>query len=131
MHSRWRAVGEAGALLACAWGAAAQRAPTPDAPVAVMLQVSGRVSSVPSLAARGDVAVVAWAATAPGGRTDAFVAVSRDAGPSFAAPVRANDVAGTVRAATESGPRVALGPPLAGRAAPVIVLVWAGREPCA
>ena len=108
----------------------AQRMPsaTGAAGTGVRLSVPGRVNSVPSLAARGAFVAVAWAANA-GSRTDAFVAVSRDGGQRFGAPVRANDVVGTVRAATESGPRVALGPPLAGTADPVIVLVWTGREP--
>ena len=119
------------ALSALAPRVAARQAPfdpvSPSAPV-VRLSVPGRVNAVPSMAARGAFVAVAWAATA-GSRVDAFVAVSRDGGRSFGAPVRANDVTGTVRAATESGPRVALGPPAAGKTDPEIVVVWTGREP--
>ena len=101
---------------------AAAQAPT------VALAVSGRVNIVPAIAARGPFVVVTWAASA-GSRTDAFAAVSRDGGRSFGAPVRVNDRTGTVRTATESGPRVALGPPAAGRTDPTIAVVWPGREP--
>lgn len=130
MRSGWRTVIGVAVLLGFAWGTSAKRAPSGHTPgvVGVSLSVPGRVNSVPSLAARGAFVAVAWAATARN-RTDAFVAVSRDGGRSFGAPVRANDVVGTVRAATESGPRVALGPPATGKADPVIVVVWTGREP--
>lgn len=134
MRNGWRALIGVAALLGFAGLegqlTSAQRAPSVSTTgaVGVSLSVPGRVNSVPSLAARGAFVAVAWAANA-GSRTDAFVAVSRDGGQRFGAPVRANDVVGTVRAATESGPRVALGPPLAGTADPVIVLVWTGREP--
>lgn len=101
---------------------AAAQAPT------VALGVPGRVNIVPAIAARGPFVVVTWAASA-GNRTDAFVAVSRDGGRSFGAPVRVNDRTGTVRTATESGPRVALGPPAEGQADPAITVVWPGREP--
>ncbi|MGE0394913.1 MAG: hypothetical protein AB7I25_00775 [Vicinamibacterales bacterium] len=94
----------------------------------VVLAVPGRVNVVPVMAGRGPFVAVTWAASA-GTRTDAFVAVSRDGGRSFGAPVRANDISGTVRSATESGPRVALGPPAAGRTDPTIAVVWPGREP--
>lgn len=105
----------------------AQAGPQPQSPL-VALAVPGRVNVVPSMAARGPFVVVTWAASS-GNRTDAFVAVSRDGGRSFGAPVRANDLSGTVRAATESGPRVALGPAAAGRTDPTITVVWPGREP--
>jgi len=117
--------------VAAAWGVAGQQVPsTPStAPAGVVsLGVPGRVNLVPSLAARGSFVAVTWAASA-GNRTDAFVAVSRDGGRSFGTPVRANDVSGTVRSATESGPRIALGPPAAGRSDPAISVVWPGREP--
>ena len=134
MRSGWRAL--IGVVVSLAFAGlegqrtSAQRAPSVSTAGAapVSLSVPGRVNSVPSLAVRGAFVAVAWAANA-GNRTDAFVAVSRDGGQSFGAPVRANDVVGTVRAATESGPRVALAPPPAGKTDPVIVLVWAGREP--
>ena len=134
MLNGWRAV--IGVVVLLAFAGLESQLTSAQGPPAVttagaagrLLSVPGRVNSVPSLAARGTFVAVAWAANA-GSRTDAFVAVSRDGGQSFAAPVRANDVVGTVRAATESGPRVALGPPPAGKADPVIVLVWTGREP--
>ena len=125
MTRGWRmGVAVLGALAALGAGQADR---APSAPFAT-LTVGGRVDAVPSLTARGSFVVVAWAATA-GSRTDAFVAVSRDGGRSFGPPARANDVSGTVRPASESGPRVALGPPADGRPDPAITVVWSGREP--
>lgn len=138
MTRGWRVAAVTLGVLAATTGAAR---PAPSAPSAqagapprtapastVTLAVPGRVNVVPSLAARGSFVAVTWAASA-GNRTDAFVAVSRDGGRSFAAPVRANDRSGTVRPTTESGPRVALGPPAPGRTDPTITVVWPGREP--
>jgi len=134
MAHGWFARAATLAAVAAAWGVAGQQArpaapPVPSAPAgAVSLAVAGRVNVVPSIAARESFVAVTWAASA-GNRTDAFVAVSRDGGRSFGSPVRANDVSGTVRSATESGPRIALGPPAAGRTEPAITVVWPGREP--
>ncbi len=145
MAHRWRAPAVVGCLVAALAAAArvqparfepvlrlsarqAPSAPVPTSAPVVRLTVPDRVNAVPSVGARGSFVAVAWAATT-GNRTDAFVAVSRDGGRSFATPVRANDVIGTVRAATESGPRVAIGPPVTGKSDPVIVVVWSGREP--
>ena len=130
MTRGWRVLLFVAAGLPAALGVFAQRppsAPLPTVPI-VRLAVPDRMNAVPALAARGAFVAVVWAATAEN-QTDAFVAVSRDGGRSFGGPSRVNDVPGTVRAATESGPRVALGPLLAGRTDPVVTVVWAGREP--
>ena len=65
---------------------------------------------------------VAWGASSPAGVSDVYIAVSRDSGQTFAAPVRANDVPGDARLTGEQPPQVAL-VPRAGRE-PAIVVVW-------
>ena len=72
------------------------------------IAISGRASANPSIAASGPFVVVAWGAAAKDGPTDVFVAVSRDAGRTFRAPVRVNDVAGDARLSGEQPPRVSL-----------------------
>lgn len=95
---------------------------------AVTLSVDGRSSSTPWIAASGSFVVAAWGASAPPGGTDVFIAVSRDGGASFAAPVRVNARAGQARLGGELPPRVALADTIAGRD-PAIVVVWGARTP--
>ena len=86
----------------------------PAADVAV-LAVEGRANSTPSIAAAGSFVAVAWGATDSAGKTDVFLAVSRDGGVTFGNHVRVNSAPGTARLGGELPPRVALAPPEAGK----------------
>jgi hypothetical protein len=112
------AVGVVGAVKA--WSSPS---PTADATLAV----PGRSNSTPSIAARGEVAVVVWGASLPSGSTDVYAAISRDSGRTFSAPVQVNDVAGDASLNGEQPPRVSV---LAssGREA-VITVVWTTKGP--
>jgi hypothetical protein len=92
----------------------------------VMLGVSGRANAAPSVAAAGKVAIVAWAATAPGGSTDIYAARSGDGGRTFGAPVRVNDVAGDASVGGEQPPHVALVSRASG--APSVIVVWTAKR---
>ena len=74
----------------------------------VTLAVPGRSNANASMATDGDRVAIAWAASAPAGETDIYVATSGDSGRSFSAPVRANDVEGEARVSGEQPPRVAI-----------------------
>jgi hypothetical protein len=99
-----------------------QAAPYTDT---VSLAVKGRLSSTPWVAAAGSFVVVAWGASTEG-KTDVFLAVSRDAGKTFDVPVQVNTVAGEARLGGELPPRVALAP-AAGSGDPEIVVLWTAR----
>jgi hypothetical protein len=73
-----------------------------------------------SAAASGDRVVAVWAATKDG-RTDIEAVMSEDAGATFNAPVRVNDLPGDARVNGEQPPRVAV----AGRQ---VVVVWQSRR---
>ena len=90
----------------------------------VSLGVPGRANDNPSVAASGSFVAVAWGG-ASGGRTDVFVAVSRDAGRTFAAPAQVNQAGGEARLGGEMPPRVAL-VPRAGQD-PQITVLWTAR----
>jgi hypothetical protein len=91
----------------------------------VSLAVKGRSSSTPWVAAAGSFVVVAWGASTEG-KTDVFVAISRDAGRTFQTPVQVNAVAGEARLGGELPPRVAL-PPSAGSGDPGIAVLRTAR----
>jgi len=91
----------------------------------VQLAVAGRASANPALAARGAFVVAAWGATSDNAGTDVYVAVSRDAGATFAAPVRVTRQA-DARIGAERPPVVVL-PPSADGTPHVAVLWTAGR----
>jgi hypothetical protein len=99
------------------------------------LSVAGRTNATPSIAALGDVVAVAWTATIPGGASDVYVAVSRDGGASFGAPILVNDRPGEVRSGGEMPPRVVLVPASTEASTrdpevlPEIVVVWRARVP--
>jgi hypothetical protein len=97
--------------------------PAPTTPVE--LRVPGRASATPSLAARASFVTAVWSATAPGGSSDVYAAVSRDSGQGFGAPMRVNSVDGAARVNGEQPPRVTL-LDRAG-ADPAIVVVWTAR----
>jgi hypothetical protein len=91
------------------------------------LGIKGVVNANPSLAARGAFVAVAWGASTEGRGTDVYVAVSRDGGASFAAPVRANFDPGEARLGAERPPVVAVISP--DRSSPDIAVLWtAGRS---
>jgi hypothetical protein len=73
-----------------------------------VLGVHGRSSQTPWAAASGDFVVVAFGAQTAEGKADVFVAVSRDGGRGFSAPVRVNAVEGDARLGGELPPRVGL-----------------------
>ena len=99
--------------------------PVASAPATVSLGVSGRSSSTPSVAAAGSFVAVAWGASSQG-KADVFVAVSRDGGATYGAPVQANRIRGEARLGGELPPRVALRT-AAGAAAPEIAVLWTAR----
>jgi hypothetical protein len=91
----------------------------------VSLTVNGRSNTSPWVAAMGSFVAVVWGATATG-RSDVFVAVSRDAGQTFASPVQVNAVSGEARLGGELPPRVALAS--AGRSRdPELAVLWTAR----
>lgn len=109
------------ALLSLAVGSG--RAVESSAPVT--LHVPGRADATPWVAASGPFVAVAWGATAAG-KTDVFLAVSRDGGSTFGSPVQVNTSAGEARLGGEMPPRVAL---VAKRGAslPEIAVLWTAR----
>jgi hypothetical protein len=74
----------------------------------VTISVEGRSSQTPWAAPLGEFVVVAFGAQTPDGKADVLVAVSRDAGRHFGAPVRVNAVEGEARLGGELPPRVGL-----------------------
>jgi hypothetical protein len=91
----------------------------------VTLAVQGRVNSTPWAAASGSFVAVVWGASADG-KGDVYLAVSRDAGKTFAAPVQVNTVAGEARLGGEIPPRVAL-LPKKDSSDPEIAVLWNAR----
>jgi hypothetical protein len=89
------------------------------------LAVAGRANSTPWIASLGADVAVAWAATADG-KGDIYVAMSRDGGRTFGAPVRANANGGEARVSGEIAPRVSL---TAGKAgAPIVSVTWNAKD---
>ncbi|MGB7218106.1 MAG: hypothetical protein WBD07_04795 [Vicinamibacterales bacterium] len=92
-----------------------------------ILAIRGRANTNASIAAAGDFVAVVWGAATASGTTDIYAAVSRDAGRTFAAPSRVNDVAGDARVSGEQPPRVSLVPHPGGD--PSVVVVWTTKGP--
>ncbi|MFA5909545.1 MAG: sialidase family protein [Vicinamibacterales bacterium] len=92
----------------------------------VVLAIEGRTNQTPWVASEGSFIAVAWGARTPGGATDVYVAVSRDAGVTFAKPVAVAGTAGEARLGGEMPPRVALARQPRG-ADPLIVVLWTAR----
>jgi hypothetical protein len=90
----------------------------------IVLAVPGRANATPSIAARGRVVVVVWSASARGA-TDIYAAVSRDAGSTFAPPVRVNDAAASASVSGEQPPRVVLTPRPG--SLPSIAVIWTAK----
>lgn len=72
----------------------------------VSLAIDGRANANVTLAADADHVFAAWAASAPQGGTDIYLAASSDNGRTFGAPVRVNPAAGDASASGEQPPRV-------------------------
>jgi hypothetical protein len=101
--------------------------PAPDAAAtdrSVVLAVGGRANATPSIAAEGQLVVVAWSADARGA-TDIFSATSRDGGRTFASPIRVNSSAGTANVSGEQPPRVVFVPRRG--ASPAVAVVWTAK----
>src|SRR5262249_6885830 len=115
--TRWLIAISVSTLAAAALGAAA--------PATVTLAAPGRASANVSMAAAGDVVAVAWGASTESGSTDVYAAVSRDAGRTFAAPVRVSEAQISAQISGEQPPHIALVPRPTG--APSVVVVWTGK----
>jgi hypothetical protein len=89
------------------------------------IAVPGRANAYPSVAAAGPIVALAWGASTAEGATDVYLAVSRDAGRSFAAPVRVNAVPANLSG--EQPPALVLVPRASGE--PSIVVVWTSKWP--
>ena len=102
------------------------RGEQPSTSRSATLHVAGRSDSTPWVAARGRFVAVAWGATVPSGKTDVFLAVSRDGGATFGPPVQVNEVAGEARLGGELPPRVALVGG-SGGGPPDLFVLWTAR----
>jgi hypothetical protein len=109
-------------LVLIAAGVASIAAQSP-APADLTLAIAGRANSTPWIAGRSNFVAVAWGASQTGGG-DVFVAVSRDGGRHFNAPVQVNAVAGEARISGEIAPRVAIA---GAGATPEIAVLWNAR----
>jgi hypothetical protein len=119
----WGAVAAAGVMLTGT--AMPASSPSTDA-AAVTLRVPDRANATPWIAASGDFVAVAWGASAGAKMFDVYVAVSRDGGRTFGAPVQVNTIAGEGRLGGELPPRVSLARRSDGTDPEVIVL-WNAR----
>lgn len=114
-------VGVVVSIALLATGAGAQR---PDA--GATLGVAGRSNATPWVAALGPFVAVAWGGSTPDGKTDAFVATSRDGGRTFGAPVRVNHEPGEAQLKGERTPRLAL-VATDGAPSPEVVVLWTAK----
>ena len=94
---------------------------------AVELTVPGHSSAYPSIAADGRFVAVAWGATASDGTTSIYAAVSRDAGRTFARPIRTNGEGRPASLSGEQPPTMTL-VPRTGQD-PAVVVTWTARTP--
>jgi hypothetical protein len=100
------------------------RAAAAASPV-LSLAVPGRANATPWIAASGSFVAVAWGA-GDSGKTDVFVAISRDGARTFGAPVQVNAIAGEARLGGEMPPRVVLRRH-DGAADPEVSVLWTAR----
>ena len=101
--------------------AAVRSTPAPT----VSLAIEGRSNQTPWVASDGAFVAVTWGATADG-KTDVYLATSRDGGSKFGEPVRVNATGGDARLGGELPPRVALVRQQAA-ADPEVVVLWTAR----
>jgi hypothetical protein len=88
------------------------------------LGVEGTANATPWVSASRSFIVVVWGASVDG-KTDVFLAVSRDSGATFGEPVKVNATAGDARLGGELPPRVVLVPR---KGDPEIVVLWTARS---
>jgi hypothetical protein len=91
----------------------------------ITLSVAGRANAAPWIASLGSNVAIAWGASA-GGKGDVYVAMSRDAGRTFASPVRVNTTAGEARISGEIPPRVTIALPKG--TVPVVSVTWNAKD---
>ena len=94
---------------------------------AVELTVPGHSSAYPSITANGRFVAVAWGATASDGTTSIYTAVSRDAGRTFATPIRTNDGGRPASLSGEQPPTMTLVPRT--DQDPAMIVTWTARTP--
>jgi len=111
--------------LATIWLVASAAVVTPGASPRE-LGISGSTNANPSIVASDRFAAVAWGATEKDGPTDVYVAVSRDAGQTFAHPVRVSDAGSHAMLSGEQPPSVAIVPRRG--LAPAVVVVWTSKS---
>lgn len=99
--------------------------PVPRESEPVVLDVPNRADATPWVSASGSFVAVTWGATRDG-KSDVFLATSRDGGATFTPPVQVNEVAGEARLGAELPPRVALIETPPGRT-PAIAVLWTAR----
>ena len=98
----------------------------PPKPEEITLSVSGRTNVTPWIAARDNFVAVAWGASQKGAG-DIFVAVSRDGGQHFDAPVQVNATTGEARISGEIAPRVSLSSGVNANQ-PEIAVLWNAKQ---
>ena len=103
------------------WGLSLRAA----SPAPISLAVAGRANATPWVASDGPFVAVTWGAS-KNSATDVFVAISRDSGGTFGAPVQVNDTAGDARLGGELPPRVALWRS-SEASDPEVVVLWTAR----
>lgn len=115
------------AAIALNWlpGAQGQSILTKETADLETLGVPGASNSTPSLAAAGRIVAAVWA-SAKEGSANVYLAVSRDGGLTFAAPVRVNDRDGDAGATNEQPPRIFISGPAN---LPTLTVVWSKRDP--
>src|SRR6476620_9848313 len=104
---------------------AAAASPGARAAGGIEIAVKGLANANASIAAAGSFVGIAWAARTSDGATDIYAATSRDAGRSFGAAVRVNQVSGAASISGEQPPRIAL--IAAGAGAPGVAVMWTAK----
>lgn len=123
VKTRFRSVGLASVVvLACVVAAGAVRITAST----TQIGVAGRANANASIASSGSFVGIVWTARTKDAVTDVYAATSRDAGRSFRAPVRVNQVAGEASVSGEQPPRIALVPHRTGD--PSIVVLWTAKS---
>jgi hypothetical protein len=115
-----------GSIVLMAWFAAAG-SPGARTATGIEVGVKGLANANASITASGSFVGIAWAARTSDGVTDIYAATSRDAGRSFGAPVRVNQVPGAASVSGEQPPRIAL---IGGRvSARRVAVMWTAKAP--
>ncbi len=94
---------------------------------AIDVGVAGRSNAYPSIAAIDQFVAITWGATAKGGATGVYSAISRDGGRTFAAPIAVSRADSPASLSGEQPPRVSLVPRRGHE--PAVVVVWTSKTP--